>query len=766
MYIAPDSSIKLYGGVQIIPGRQIAFSSRANQNAYFASKLVQNYTPCTYVRKTLTLKAEVPLSVVKNCNYISFTNPSFENITWYAKIVNYEYVNNACTEIMYAIDYFQTFMFDVNFEVCTIDREQLSVDDYAKSEANPYDYSIVELRTNENIPLPDEVFDYPAIAGNRGGNTSKRTFLPSDYEGEDSGTPIQTAYQIAANNTMLYTIIVSSPVSSVHITTNGTGRYAIDSVDSIIPEADMKLLFRDAGLNSVLENIGNLPLGNNVPNIKSESSTLTTGDKSALSWLYWPDSDTPGEPIVRGYGCFGMTNSGVRNQTLILATNNFVAMQNILNIFTKNDAVSSIVGCYYLPLSFLLMMHAQSYAGRYTTSMIDVKGETGDSNSIDGANNQITVYKEKLHPIGFDEVKNKKLLTFPYQYIRVTAPNGTQKEYKFEDFTFLQTYDSGDENDFIVNFTILADMTNTPLLELYPYLYKVYRTNETDGYSFRHKLNIEERMEFSDFPQQAYMTDAYLAYVANEYSNQLRNEPMRGFDIDTEWQLNATNKELNNFYAKYDTYKMGKNGLLSLAADAYVATAEAFSGYLAPSAVEGALLKSQKNGMDIMQRGMEHASKERQLNTQANELNLRSNAITWGSTGEIGGTLAAAKPAFRTKNYMAGGGSGTLPYFTNGFKFTFDIMKIKPSFLRKFDDYLTNYGLHSTRTGVPHLATYLQGTKTGDAPKFLQNEQGYYVTYLKTVDCKVYSTMDFITDFFESLFDTGIQLIDGDTLIN
>lgn len=761
-YIAPDSHIKLYSGVQIIPGRQIAFSSKANQTSYFASKLVQDYTPCTYVRRTYSVKAEVSMSVVKNCNYISFTNPDFENVTWYAKIINYEYVNNACTEIFYAIDYFQTFMFDVNFEVCTIDREQLSVTDYDKSVANPYDFSIVEMRTDENIALPDEVFDFPAVAGPRAGTGKpNRTFLPSDYIG-DSPSPIADAYQQQSNNWMVYTLIISSPITSVTLKSS-SGHHAVDTTDSLLSDADMKSLLTYSGLDTVLSDvtgntIPNTHLGNNIPILRLDSSTIDAQHFGA-TWLEWDASAS--EPAA--FGSFGMGINGVKNQTLILATSNAGRMQGILGILAKNDIVSSIVGSYYLPLSFLLMLQASSYGGRYSTSYIDVT-ESADTTTL--ANSVFCPYTEEVHPVGFSQVKNKKLLTFPYQYIRATAPNGAQKEYRFEDFTKLQKVFTGDEDDFGVQFALLADITNTPLFEMYPYLYKMFETSFTDDMSFRHKLNIEERMEFSDFPQQAYMTDSYLAYVANQYANQMRNEPLQGFDVGTELEINSTKRELNDYYAKYNAYKTGKKGLLETIGNGLTAAGEAAKGFFAPSAVEGTILSAKKSGMDVMSIGMNHADTERTLKSQERALNLRGEANYWANSGEIGNALSDAKPAFRANNYMAGGGSGTLPYFLNGFKFTFDVMKLKDSFLQKFDDYFTNYGYKSTRTGVPHIATYLGGTKTGNAPKFLQNEQGYYVTYIKTVDCKIYSTMDMITEFFEGLFDSGIQLIDGDTLLS
>ena len=91
MYIVPSSTVNLYRGVPYDTGRVVAFSSKAKQSAYFQRKLVQSAVPCTYVRRTGEVRLEVPLSVAKNCNYMSFVNPDFENVTWYAAIDDYEY---------------------------------------------------------------------------------------------------------------------------------------------------------------------------------------------------------------------------------------------------------------------------------------------------------------------------------------------------------------------------------------------------------------------------------------------------------------------------------------------------------------------------------------------------------------------------------------------------------------------------------------------------------------------------------------------------
>ena len=157
--IAPTSTIELYSGVEITNGQQVVFASASGQNAYFQARVALSSVNCSYVRKTGRLKVEAPASKVANCNYIGFRNASFENRVFFARIVNWEYINNVTTEIAYEIDYFQTYMFDVTYDNALIVREHLSETDFQKAAADPWDNSIYEFQTNENLAISEDMFE-------------------------------------------------------------------------------------------------------------------------------------------------------------------------------------------------------------------------------------------------------------------------------------------------------------------------------------------------------------------------------------------------------------------------------------------------------------------------------------------------------------------------------------------------------------------------------------------------------------------------------
>lgn len=155
--IVPDSTVNMYVDVPISAGHQLVFSSRSAQNTYFLNKRLVTKAGCSYIRKTGRLRIEFSTARVQQCNYMSFTNSSFENVTFYAQILDYEYVNNETTDVLYAIDYWQTYMFDAKFHACSILREHLTESDYQKAVENPWRRDIPELLTDEELSCDESL---------------------------------------------------------------------------------------------------------------------------------------------------------------------------------------------------------------------------------------------------------------------------------------------------------------------------------------------------------------------------------------------------------------------------------------------------------------------------------------------------------------------------------------------------------------------------------------------------------------------------------
>lgn len=136
-YIAPDSTIRFHKNIVLdnTYDHTYYFDSITAQNDFFSDKSIgtgkvlfelDNYS---YQRHTSnSIRIARPASAVMNCSYISFKNSSFENKWFYAFLTDYEYVNNSTTIIYYEIDVMQTFMFDIEWKQCYIERQHTITD--------------------------------------------------------------------------------------------------------------------------------------------------------------------------------------------------------------------------------------------------------------------------------------------------------------------------------------------------------------------------------------------------------------------------------------------------------------------------------------------------------------------------------------------------------------------------------------------------------------------------------------------------------------
>ena len=135
-----------------------------------------------------------------------------------------------------------------------------------------------------------------------------------------------------------------------------------------------------------------------------------------------------------------------------------------------------------------------SGAGRKTDGIVSVflmpTSMVGDI--LDSAKTYDIVKTKNLTSIGnYTNIKNKKLLTYPYNFLYVTNLQGNHAVYPYE-------YFSGDE----CTFTISGDMSCNPQVIIAPKNYK--------GVA----VNYDEKMVLSGFPQLSFNTDSFKAWLA------------------------------------------------------------------------------------------------------------------------------------------------------------------------------------------------------------------------------------------------------------
>jgi len=485
MRIVPDSTVSLYRGVDIDSGEQLVFSSKANQTAYFQLCLERQAVACTVVRKTGALRLECPGSVVSRCNYLSFINPSFDNKIVYARIVDYDYINNECTEITYMIDYWQTWMFDVQFDDMYIEREHLSQADWLKAENNPYDPSILEFRTSENLPISldcekpnysigESTDDDGAYVGRAFGEAQSLgdgigalIYLAEiDFEKLDSQASAQGSTLPSSAFVSLWVDIAQDPDCGLTFMRLTDAQYTY--LNATYPQQITAQYFAGSDWGQ----LGRLPSSNFV--------------SAPYTYMY----------IDHGAD-YGQHNVGYTSRLLMM--------------LTRWSAVEQIVGIYAVPR--FLIPFAGLAAGNHET--INYAMGTSASQLVD----------------------SKKLDLYPYSYIRAIAPNGDKKEYHMEDFVNVQNKTIlAPSTGVDAMFSIVLDIMEKPTLIIMP---REYRMTGEVSYRNVEETNPTEALVFGQFPQLPYTIDAFVANIAA-----VANANIASNTLETQYNLEQFN--LNN----------------------------------------------------------------------------------------------------------------------------------------------------------------------------------------------------------------------------
>lgn len=130
-YIAPNSTLRLLHNVPLDPTYEntIYFASATAQASYFAGLAKYTLNQYTYLRKERVIRVGIVADNLYDVNYIMFQNTSFGNKWFYAFVTNVEYINNETAEISFVIDAMQTWLLDITFNPCFIERQHTVTDE-------------------------------------------------------------------------------------------------------------------------------------------------------------------------------------------------------------------------------------------------------------------------------------------------------------------------------------------------------------------------------------------------------------------------------------------------------------------------------------------------------------------------------------------------------------------------------------------------------------------------------------------------------------
>lgn len=114
------------------------FSSVGEQTGFFNGKAKYTFTDLTYQRVNngiahprVALTCRVPMIAdnLYDCNYMMFQNTNYGSKWFYAFIKQVNYISPNNTEIVYEIDYLQSFMFELSIKASFVEREHASADE-------------------------------------------------------------------------------------------------------------------------------------------------------------------------------------------------------------------------------------------------------------------------------------------------------------------------------------------------------------------------------------------------------------------------------------------------------------------------------------------------------------------------------------------------------------------------------------------------------------------------------------------------------------
>lgn len=122
----PLGKIELIKGVNIDVSytHQYYFDTIEDQEAFFTSKIRHILDNGTYQRKNInSIQVPFQADAIAEYKYLRWQNPQYSDKWYYAFITSIDYINPGTSRINYALDVYQTYLFDMQWRQSFIERE-------------------------------------------------------------------------------------------------------------------------------------------------------------------------------------------------------------------------------------------------------------------------------------------------------------------------------------------------------------------------------------------------------------------------------------------------------------------------------------------------------------------------------------------------------------------------------------------------------------------------------------------------------------------
>lgn len=478
-YIAPNTTIYFLEKILLTPKYEHTyyFASEADQFNFFYSKRLYERGSQSYQRVGKgQLRVEMTMEEAYRVNYMMFKNTSFENKWFYAFIVGDPiYINNTTVQINYIIDVMQSWYFDYILKPSFVERNHTSSDEFGENLEDEQLFTGYIHTVDENTqfsglqlgciitskPLPNIAYGNIVNLGGLGG----WNFAAGSY-----------AIKLE-NNSNFFSKTFGGIASSLYF------------------YSGIPLSIYDAQVLLNRSEISTFTLKNNAKN------TDILLDPASQTW------QTQGGRLINLQDIITAINLPYFNMDGILGLNFFtnnsrrcryfygdtppVTPQNTFDGLFGADTIFSpedVVAIYQYPAEFNLTQWMLNAAYLYA----NVDG-LALSNPID-INSPNTISGYVPH--------NKKLFTYPYNYVETVDNEGNSRDYKYE----LCDTDRDINGVNYFKFRLFCQKTNNPSATLTPLLY--FGENENWCNSFT----------LSNFMTCLYYNNSYTTWVLQNSS--------------------------------------------------------------------------------------------------------------------------------------------------------------------------------------------------------------------------------------------------------
>lgn len=400
-----------------------------------------------------------------------------------------------------------------------------------------------------------------------------------------------------------------------------------------------------------------------------------------------------------------------------------VLWQRIFTVIESAGLTGNIMGLYFVPLF-------------YKTDM--------DLNSPEiptSANDLAAVIKTK--PSGYSP-RNPKLYRAPYSFMRVRTMDGQEKIYEYENFVVA----SKGTSDKVV-FFVLPFRNGTPTVGIAPFGYK-RSEDKTELFSWSKHLNFDEMMVYSEIPHLPYATDGYVSYMSAEARRVLQTQnKQQAFFTSADRVLQTTGGALSLLNSATTMINPVKAGQAYKDAGGILPFAQSMTGNIRSGISDIGAMANRSGTMGAYK--------------TANSIVDNPSGLLGGNRDAISFRLGLGEgleKATAADNVYSGATGGWIQYLKEPLRFYITQVTLRDSIVEIYDRWLDYYGYASSRIGVPHVVSYINGGT--DQPHFATID-GEQVTYAKAT-VSVYTNgkaPQMLADEVKAMFEAGTLFVKG-----